>query len=66
MPVITSQYWNAVHGYTPEDVRKDAEGMQTMRTLADNMAWTLKVAAETAVPRPTPEPQVFTNFMDGK
>ena len=39
MHVVSSQYWNQVHGYTPEDVRKDAEGLQTMRTLAQNIAW---------------------------
>ena len=32
MPIVTSQYWNQVHGYTPEDVKKDKEGLQTMRT----------------------------------
>ena len=39
MPVVSSQYWNQVHGSTPDDVRQDLEGMQTMRTLANNMAW---------------------------
>lgn len=42
MPIVTSQYWNMVHGSKPEDVLKDEEGMQTMRTLANNMAWLLK------------------------
>lgn len=42
MPVVSSQYWNQVHGFTPEDVRKDGEGLQTMRTLGENMAWLLK------------------------
>ena len=42
MPIVTSQYWNMVHGNTPEEVKQDAEGMQTMRTLASNMAWLLK------------------------
>lgn len=42
MTVVGSQYWNQVHGLTPEDVRKDEEGLQTMRTLAQNMAWLLK------------------------
>ena len=42
MPVISSQYWNQVHGFTPDDVRKDLEGMQTMRTLGRNMAYMLK------------------------
>lgn len=42
MPVVSSQYWNGVHGFTPEDVLKDQEGLQTMRTLGYNMAWVLK------------------------
>ena len=42
MQIVGSQYWNMVHGFTPEDVRKDIEGLQTMRTLAQNMAWLLK------------------------
>ena len=45
MPVVSSQYWNQVHGFTPDDVRQDLEGMQTMRTLANNMAWLLKCIA---------------------
>ena len=45
MPVVSSQYWNRVHGFTPDDVRQDLEGMQTMRTLANNMAWLLKCIA---------------------
>ena len=39
MPIVSSQYWNMVHGNTPEEVLKDEEGMQTMRTLGNNMAW---------------------------
>lgn len=42
MPIISSQYWNGVHGFTPEDVLKDEESLQTMRTLGYNMAWMLK------------------------
>lgn len=42
MPIATSQYWNMVHGSKPEEVVKDEEGMQTMRTLGNNMAWLLK------------------------
>ena len=43
MPVVPSQYWNFVHGYTPEEVRNDSVGMQTMRALGENMAWLLKL-----------------------
>lgn len=42
MPVVSSQYWNSVHGYTPEDVRSDKEGMQVMRILGRNMAFLMK------------------------
>lgn len=42
MPVVTSQYWNIVYGLAPGEAAQDTEGMQTMRTLADNMAWLLK------------------------
>jgi len=66
MPVVPSQYWNAVHGHAPEDVRQDLEGMQTMRTLGRNMAWMLKciaVGTEAGVPRPVQEERVNTNFI---
>ena len=42
MPVVTSQYWNIVYGMSPGQAALDTEGMQTMRTLANNMAWLLK------------------------
>ncbi|MBC8630107.1 flavodoxin family protein [[Eubacterium] tenue] len=42
MPVVSSQYWNMVHGSNPDEVRKDLEGMQTMRVLGNNMAWLMK------------------------
>lgn len=66
MPVVSSQYWNQVHGFTPEDVRKDLEGMQTMRTLGENMAWMLKnvqAGQKNGVPKPQYEPRVATNFI---
>ena len=56
MPVVSSQYWNGVHGFTPDDVRKDEEGLQTMRTLGYNMAWMLKSISEGKQPMPTVEP----------
>ncbi|MDR0682473.1 MAG: flavodoxin family protein [Dysgonamonadaceae bacterium] len=66
MPVVSSQYWNEVHGQTPEEVRQDLEGLQVMRTLGRNMAWLLKcidVAKET-VPFPEKEPvRHRTNFI---
>ena len=42
MPIISSTYWNIVHGSLPEETKKDEEGMQTMRNLARNMAWLIK------------------------
>jgi len=66
MPVISSRYWNMVHGNTPEEVLQDAEGLQVMRILARNMAWFLrcKEAGEKAgVPLPAQEGRVGTNFI---
>ncbi|MGL4283102.1 flavodoxin family protein [Eubacterium aggregans] len=66
MPVVCSQYWNQVHGNTPEEVRQDAEGLQTMRTLGNNMAWLLKCIAAGAaagITFPKREPGIHTNFI---
>jgi multimeric flavodoxin WrbA len=65
MPVVSSQYWNAVHGNTPDEVRQDQEGLQIMRTLGANMAWLLKsiVAARETVAPPEREPRIGTNFI---
>ena len=65
MPVVSSQYWNATHGLTPEEVRQDLEGMQIMRTLGRNMAWLLKCieAGKGTVPYPELEPRQRTNFI---
>ncbi|MEI6602987.1 MAG: flavodoxin family protein [Clostridia bacterium] len=66
MPVVTSQYWNMVHGSNPAEVKQDLEGMQTMRTLGKNMAWLLQsIAAGKAagIPLPEKEARVATNFI---
>ena len=66
MPIITSRYWNMVHGAKPEDVQQDAEGLQTLRVLGRNMAWFLKCkeAGEKAgIQLPEQEPMTFTNFI---
>lgn len=66
MPVVTSRYWNQVHGVCPEDVLKDEEGLQTMRILADNMAWLLKsieAGKNAGITIPEREPQIRTNFI---
>lgn len=67
MHVVGSQYWNQVHGFTPEDVRKDKEGLQTMRTLGENMAWLLKcieAGRKAGVPFPVYEPRMRTHFIN--
>ena len=66
MPVVSSQYWNQVHGNTPDEVRQDAEGLQTMRTLGSNMAWLLKciqAGAAAGITFPEREPAMKTNFI---
>ena len=66
MPVISSRHWNMVHGSTPEEVRRDLEGMQIMRILGRNMAWFLKcktAGIKAGVPFPEREETVFTNFI---
>lgn len=66
MPVVSSQYWNQVHGNTPAEVQQDGEGMQTMRTLGRNMAWllhSLEAGRKAGVKIPAPEERVRTNFI---
>lgn len=66
MPVVSSRYWNMVHGSTPDDVQKDEEGLSVMRTLGHNMAWLLKsIAAGRAagLEPPVQEPPARTNFI---
>ncbi len=55
MPVVSSQYWNSVHGRTPGEAAQDEEGLQTMRTLGRNMAWLLQNIERGSVPRPEAE-----------
>lgn len=61
MPIVSSQYWNMVHGNTPEEVKQDLEGLQIMRTLARNMAWMLKSIKDN--PLPEIEAKISTNFI---
>ncbi len=66
MPIVSSTYWNSVHGNTPEQVKQDLEGMQVMRNLGSNMAWLLKcieAGKEKGVEVPVPEFKVMTNFI---
>ncbi len=66
MPIITGQYWAMVHGSSPEEVLKDEEGMQVMRTTAKNMAWILKcidMGKKNGVTAPETEKKIKTNFI---
>lgn len=66
MPIVSSQYWNQVHGNTPDEVKQDLEGMQTMRTLGENFAWLLKcieAGRKAGIPEPEREEWVATNFI---
>ncbi|MDE5975612.1 MAG: flavodoxin family protein [Muribaculaceae bacterium] len=64
MPVVSSTYWNEVHGFTAEDVEADKEGLQTMRNLGKNMAFLIKAIATAAAESGLPEQErgTFTNF----
>ena len=68
MPVASSTYWNQVHGFTAEDVRKDLEGLQTMRNLALNMSFMIRAIADAKEKYGLPEMErgAFTSFPDGK
>ncbi len=68
MPVATSTYWNQVHGFSADDVKKDAEGLQTMRNLARNMAFMIRAIADAKEKYGLPEMEhgSFTSFPDGK
>ncbi|GHV36098.1 FMN reductase [Bacteroidia bacterium] len=67
MPVVSSQYWNMVHGNTPDEVRKDKEGLQIMRTLGHNMAWLLQsieAGKQAGIEKPLSEKRERTNFIE--
>ena len=66
MHVVSSQYWNQVHGFSAEDVKKDEEGLQTMRTLARNIVWLLEsieAGKQNGIEAPVHEEKSFTNFI---
>ena len=65
MPVASSQYWNSIHGRTPGEAKEDGEGLQTMRTLAKNMAFLMKSIAlgKEAFGLPEKEPRIATHFV---
>lgn len=66
MPVVSSQYWNSIHGNSPEEVMKDLEGLQVMRTLGENMAWILRcieAGRAAGIEFPAKEVPQRTNFI---
>jgi len=66
MPIVSSQYWNMIHGNTPDEVEQDAEGLQIMRTLGRNAAWLLKsieAGRKAGVSYPRKEEKLRTNFI---
>lgn len=66
MPIVSSQYWNGVHGNNAKEEAQDLEGNQIMRTLGDNMAWLLKciqAGKNAGINPPVPEPRISTNFI---
>ena len=65
MPIVGSNYWNEIHGNTAEEAAQDAEGLQTMRMLGNNMAWLLKCIAlgKEAGIAPETEKKIWTNFI---
>lgn len=66
MPLVSSQYWNMVHGNTPDEVKQDKEGLQIMRTLGNNMAWLLKsieAGRKAGIALPEKEEWIRTNFI---
>lgn len=66
MHIVGSQYWNQVHGFVPDEVRKDGEGLQTMRTLAQNMAWLLEnieQGRKAGIAAPEYEKHIYTHFI---
>lgn len=63
MPVVSSQYWNSVHGRLPGEAEQDGEGLQTMRILGNNMAWLLENIKEGKHVIPDREPRIMTNFI---
>ena len=63
MPVVSSCYWNGIHGSNPDEVYKDEEGVRIMRTLANNFAYLIKMKHAANIELPEEEPKAFTNFI---
>ena len=66
MPIVSSMYWNIIHGNKPEDIMRDDEGVQTLRILGRDMAWLLKsieAGKKSGIPAPPIEAKVRTDFI---
>lgn len=66
MPLVSSNYWNMIHGNSPEEVMKDEEGVQTMQVLGKNMAWLLKsiqAGKNIGITPPTLPQKIKTNYI---
>ncbi len=66
MPIVSSGYWNMVHGNTPDEVMRDEEGLQIMRTLGRNTVWLLRcieAGRAAGIDAPAPEEKIRTNFI---
>ncbi len=66
MPIVSSQYWNQIHGNNADEAKQDLEGMQTMRSLGKNMAYLLKcieAGNNAGIEKPEIEPKIKTNFI---
>ena len=66
MPVVSSTYWNMIYGNTPQEIKRDEEGLQTMRNLAKNMAWLIKcvqAGKDSGITPPQTEKSARTNFI---
>ena len=67
MPIVSSRYWNEIHGSKPEDILKDEEGVQILKILGQNMAWILKsieAGKKAGITQPEPEENIYTNFIN--
>ncbi len=63
MPVVSSNYWNQIHGNSPAEVYQDKEGVQTLQVLADNMAYLIKCCQAANIPVPKWQTKELTNFI---
>ena len=67
MPIVSSRYWNNIHGHVADDAKQDLEGLQVIRTLGRNMAWMLKcieLGKQNGIEHPALEEKIYTNFIN--